>query len=109
MATAIELKQKLLYNFSQAYPHITDSEIAEIYDTAFYVYSKLLSPLVPISTVSEDRLQDFEWIKQAMREIIERSGVTSAVAYSENGMSINFDDSLISKGLKSLIIPKARI
>lgn len=45
------------------------------------------------------------WIMACMQELIERSGSTSAVGYSENGINISYDRAQISKALVDEVIP----
>jgi hypothetical protein len=44
-----------------------------------------------------------------MVETLEREGLSSVTAYSENGMSFTFDNAHISKQLLSTITPKAKV
>ena len=49
------------------------------------------------------------WIIRCMQEMIERSGATSAVSYSENGISISWSQEQISQSLRDEIVPIASI
>lgn len=40
-----------------------------------------------------------------MQEMIERNGMTSAIAYQENGISISFSREQLSKALIDEIVP----
>ena len=44
-----------------------------------------------------------------MTETLEREGLSSVTAYSENGMNFTFDNAHISKQLLSMITPKAKV
>ena len=45
------------------------------------------------------------WILARCIEIVERAGCSSATAYRENGLQINFDNSQISLGLINMLSP----
>lgn len=45
------------------------------------------------------------WLMACCDEIVERSGCSSATAYRENGLQINFDHSQISLGLINMLSP----
>ena len=93
--------------FAAKYSYLSAEEVDSIYRVALGVYLATLFPLDPSHTeFPEDRARDVYWIELAMQQIVERSGVSSAVAYSENGLSIEFDSSaLISRDLRRLITP----
>ena len=103
--------QKLLRDararFAAKYEYLSDEEVEGIYRLALGVYLATLFPFeATITEFPEDRPRDVYWIELAMTQILERSGASSAVAYSENGLSIEFDGSMIvSEGLRKLITP----
>ena len=45
------------------------------------------------------------WLLACCDEIVERAGCSSATAYRENGLQINFDHSQISLGLINMLSP----
>lgn len=45
------------------------------------------------------------WIFRCVQEQIEKKGLTSARAYSENGISITFGEAQISSSLRNEIVP----
>ena len=103
--------QKLL-NEAQAriaakYPYMDESEINGVYRIALGVYLATLYPFERTRTeFPEDRPGDVYWIELAMQQIIERAGASSATAYSENGISIQFDSSsVVSKDLRKMLTP----
>jgi hypothetical protein len=106
MNTALAVRQSI----ANAYPYFSVTEIADLYDIALFDYLTLRFPYDrSITDVPIGDERDYVWIRQRMVEIIERSGFSSAVAYSENGLSIRFDNSYMSKGLASKIIPKVGV
>ena len=44
-----------------------------------------------------------------MQEMIERSGATSAISYSENGISISWNQAQLSQALRDEIVPIATV
>jgi len=92
------------------YNHLSDDDVSSIYDIALAIYLSLSYPFdKSILDIPESDLRDMWWIQQCMIEIIERDGISSAIAYKENGLSLNFDSSYISSFLKNSIIPKAGV
>ena len=57
--------------------------------------------------IENNHLQDFifEISIPVKEEIVERNGISSATAYSENGVRMEFDNSQISEGLLSQLKP----
>ncbi len=102
MITENQVKDEIKLKFT----HLSDSDIDILYQSAVYIYCKLLSPFKVVTSIETERVSDYRWIYLAMVDMIERNGVSSATAYSENGMSITFDGALISDNLKKLIMPR---
>jgi len=92
------------------YSHLSNGDISTIYDTALAIYLSLSYPFdKSIIDIPDTCLRDMWWIQQCMVEIIERDGISSQIAYRENGLSMDFDSSCISAFLRSAIIPKAGV
>lgn len=96
--------------FSRKYPHIQEEDIIIYEEGAKEV---LLHLLFKSSTqiALRQKLWAFEsykmWIARCMQEFIERDGNTSALHYSENGLSITFDSTQLSSTLINEIVPLA--
>lgn len=96
--------------FSRKYPHIQEEDIIIYEEGAKEV---LLHLLFKSSTkiTNKQKSWAFEsykmWIARCMQEFIERDGNTSALHYSENGISISFDSSQLSSTLINEIVPLA--
>lgn len=95
--------------FASAYDYDTD-DVDIIYSLAEKTYLDLAFPFDPdIETVPENRPRAYDWIYDCMREISDKSGYSSMTHYSENGISITWDKSGVSKGLLDRVTPKAGI
>lgn len=97
--------------FQRKYPYIDEVDIEVLEGGAKEtLIHRLYGAYKNVST--EDKEWAFEnykyWILRAMQEMIERLGVTSAISYTENGISITFDETQLSSSLLSEIIPFAR-
>jgi len=96
--------------FSRKYPHIQEEDIIIYEEGAKEV---LLHLLFKSSTkiTNKQKSWAFEsykmWIARCMQEFIERDGNTSALHYSENGLSITFDSTQLSSTLINEIVPLA--
>lgn len=94
----------------QRYPHICDNDLEDIIGEAKEL---LLSLLYKSKPVINDKQREFAfkrheyWLLRCMKEIIARNGIENAVSYSENGISITFDRSQLSKSLIDEIVPFA--
>ena len=62
-----------------------------------------------ITDIPEEYVRDVGIIRKIMTETLEREGLSSVTAYSENGMNFTFDNAHISKQLLSMITPKAKV
>ena len=96
--------------FSRKYPYIQEEDIIIYEEGAKEV---LLHLLFKSSTkiTNKQKSWAFEsykmWIARCMQEFIERDGNTSALHYSENGLSITFDSTQLSSTLINEIVPLA--
>lgn len=88
--------------FKRKYPHIEEDDLDIMLDSS----KEILIHLLFKSTyeVSDERKSiAYEcykyWLLRCMQEMIERSGMTSAIAYSENGILINFSQEQLSETL----------
>ena len=89
------------YEFSKEYDYLTDDEIDNLCQKALGIYLDLSYPFdQSVETIPETRPRAVQWVHDCMQEILERNG-TNAKSYSENGLSIMFDSSMISNGLRN--------
>lgn len=89
------------------YPWLSSEDAAEIVDKAkmFYYGIVYKSNTTHYDEDDIDTPRKIAWIKACCDEIIERAGCSSATAYRENGLQINFDNSEISLGLINMLAP----
>lgn len=84
------------------YDYLSDSEAAMLVLKAKAICVEQLYPADLSVNYSNfdwsDKRYDF-WILDCVDELVERAGVSSVVAYKENGMSWTFGKSGISQGL----------
>lgn len=92
----------------EKHPYLSDEDAQRIADRAqaFYLYYRYPTDnsLDPRDTPIEGFKAE-QWVLAACDEIIERQGISSAVAYRENGLSIEFKTSQLSPTLINLIKP----
>ena len=92
--------------FQTQYDYLGCTEIEQIYATALNTYLDLAFPLQhDVVNVPVNRPRAWQWIYDCMVEILERSGCSSMTAYSENGLSISWDNTGLSNSLRGRIIP----
>lgn len=100
-------KLTMINYFKKKYDHIEEFELEELYNSAYELLLNLLYPFdfskieIPSNIFSRHK----SWIRRAMQEFIERNGMTSYLAYSENGISIKMDREQISQSLISEVTP----
>ena len=89
------------------YPWLSEADATEIVDKAKMFYYGIVYKC-DASHYDEDDTETprkTAWIKACCDEIVERAGCSSATAYRENGLQINFDNSEISLGLINMLAP----
>jgi hypothetical protein len=89
------------------YPWISEADANDIAEKAKMFYYGIVYKS-DISHYDEDDIdtpRKSAWLNACCDEIVERSGCSSAVAYRENGLQINFDHSQISLGLINMLSP----
>jgi len=97
-------------NISTMFPHLSMTDVERIYDHALDDYLTISYPYdktIVAIPVGDER--DYAWVYKRMIDIVERSGCSSAKAYSENGLSISFSSAYITNELKSQLTPKVGI
>lgn len=96
----------IVNDFIKKYDYMEIEELEDIYDTAVNTYLDLTYPFKQdITEIPVDvRPRAKRWVKDCMREIIDRSGIT-ATSYSENGVSITWSTDMVSDALRRRIVP----
>ena len=99
MDYAIRIKNK--------YPWLSMEDACEIVEKAkmFYYGIVYKSDISVYDEGNQENPRKNAWIKACCDEIVERAGCSSATAYRENGLQINFDHSQISLGLINMLSP----
>lgn len=93
-------------DFKLEYTYLSVEEIERLYQKALGFYCDIAYPFdYTIVAIPETRPRAVKWVRDCMVEILERNGCSSVVAYSENGMSMDFGVSEISAGLRSRLVP----
>jgi hypothetical protein len=96
--------------FKNKYNYLSGSQVDDLYNCALDLYLSLSFPLNrEITEIPQEYARDVGIIRKIMVETLEREGLSSVTAYSENSMSFSFDNAHISKQLLSTITPKAKV
>lgn len=104
MAKLAELIKKVKEDFKSQYDYLTDDEVEGIYEQALYTYLDLAFPYhYEVVEIPEDRPRAIYWVKDCMKEIIDRNGIT-ATSYSENGLSYTWSTDMVSDILRQRVI-----
>ena len=105
--TRDERIQKMKEDFRYENEYLSAEEVDRLYDRAVGIYLDITFPYShDIVEIPEDRPRDVQWVRDCMTEILERSG-TNARSYSENGLTIIYDATMLSNGLRSRLTPNA--
>ena len=92
------------------YSYLTEEQVDDLYHCSLALYLSLSFPVDrSITEIPEEYVRDVGIIRKIMTETLEREGLSSVTAYSENGMNFTFDNAHISKQLLSMITPKAKV
>lgn len=103
-------ENEVIESFKVAYPYLQEEEYKVIYGRALVAYLDLAFPYdTNLVEVPKSRPRAYQWIYDCMVEIIERDGASSLTGYSENGLSMSWDSSQISSGLRSRIVGKVGV
>ena len=89
------------------YPWLSEEDANEIIAKAkmFYYGIVYKSDISHYDEDDEETPRKIAWLIACCDEIVERAGCSSATAYRENGLQINFDHSQISLGLINMLSP----
>lgn len=108
--TVNDMIDEMKTNFKKKYSYLTDEQVDDLYHSSLNLYLSLSFPFDrSITTVPEEYSRDIGIIRKIMTETLEREGLSSVTAYSENGMSFTFDNAHISTQLLATITPKAKV
>lgn len=100
---------KMKSAFKRKYSYLTDEQIEDLYDVSLTLYLSLSFPFdKDIVCIPQEYARDVNIVRLIMTETLEREGMSSLTAYSENGMSFQFSKAHISDTILSLIVPKAK-
>lgn len=95
--------------FRIKYDYLSEDEIDDIYNQALNTYLDLAFPFnYDITDIPKERPRAIYWIKDCMKEIIDRNGIT-ATSYSENGLSYHWSTDMVSDILRARIVPLAAV
>lgn len=98
--------------FKTKYPHLSEIDITMLENQAKEILIHLLfkSQYIVEDSQKEYAFEQYKyWIMRCMQEMVERLGITSAIAYKENGISITFNREQLSEALRDEIVPIASI
>lgn len=96
--------------FKKKYNYLTEEQVDDLYNCSLSLYLSLSFPLDrSITDIPQEYARDIGIIRKIMTETLEREGLSSVTAYSENGMNFTFDNAHISMQLLSTITPKAKV
>lgn len=102
--------RSMKHSFRHSYNYLSQAEIEELYNRAFNFYIHLAFPLRhDIVELPDDRVGDISIIREMMVDILERSGASNLTAYSENGLSFEFDGSMFNDKFAQMIIPIGKV
>jgi hypothetical protein len=105
-----DLVAKMKTAFKNKYSYLTESQVVGLYNCSLNLYLSLSFPLDrSITEIPQEYARDVGIIRRIMTETLEREGLSSVTAYSENGMNFTFDNAHISRQLLSTITPKAKV
>jgi hypothetical protein len=89
------------------YAWLSQDDATEIVNKAkmFYYGIVYKSDITKYDDTTSDTPRKQAWLLACCDEIVERAGCSSATAYRENGLQINFDHSQLSLGLINMLAP----
>ena len=94
MADINSLVDNMKDEFKNEHDYLSEDEVDRLYNKALGIYLDISFPYAQ------------EIVRDCMQEILERNGV-NARSYSENGLSIVYDATMISNGLRARLVPLA--
>ena len=102
--------EQMKLGFRVKYNYLSEDEVEEIFEKALMIYLQLQYPLhQTVTTIPVNNPRGLAWVRACMQEILERDGASSATGYSENGLRVEYDSSMVSKTLIELLTPYGKI
>jgi hypothetical protein len=102
----MESLEKVKGQFRKRFGYFCSHEVEDFCNIATNDYLMLKYPYDNLKELPKDDYYCFNWIYSRMIEIVENLGISSFVAYKENGVSMNKDNTYISNGLRTMLVPK---
>ena len=97
-------------SIAMKFPHLSMTDVDEIYEMALNDYLRIVYPFdKSIVAIPVGHERDYSWVKARMIDIVERSGCSSAKAYSENGLSISFSSAYITDELRRQLVGRVGV
>lgn len=103
-------ESEVISTFMASYKYLDRSEAEIMYQKALGAYLDLAFPFQQnVVDVPSDRPRAYQWIYDCMVEILERDGASTLTGYSENGLSMTWDSSQISDGLRRRVVGRVGV
>lgn len=104
-------KEEIINYYMKYYPCLDYEKISIMYDCAYDILKNRRYPSQNLIEIPEDYLKSHKtWIFRAIEEHLENQGIPKNItSYSENGISVTFESTDLSKKLLSEITPLAKI
>lgn len=107
-----QLAEQVVENIKNKYDYFEDDEVDAIYNMAISDYLALKYPSDNGRPTVDELVVDFfiaQWLYKRMIDIIERTGMSNLVSYSENGLKLEYASGNIDSVLVTQIMPKAGV
>lgn len=104
-------RDNIINYYKNKYNYISEVDLEIMYDCAYNVMLNLRYPTHDnIFELPENYMKKHKtWIFRAIQAHIDKEGMTNALSYRENGVTITFDKTGLPKDLVNEIIPVAKI
>ena len=103
-------KERCITYFSNKYDYMSTADIELLFDIASDIYIQLRYPFSKVYSISEDDLNKHPtWFLRCIQEQIDKDGISNVIGYSENGVSVTFDKTGLSRSLTDEIISVAGV
>ena len=104
--------EKIVAKVRIKYNWLSIGDAQDLVKNAIGWFYALRYPCEPNANLENRPIESFmdNWaVERLCDEIAEKNGFNSAIGYRENGISLTFDASWISEGLKKAIVPFAGV
>lgn len=105
-------KEKCILYFKKKYGYMQTDDIDLMYDEAVDIFMNLKYPFeyeVTDETIELEARKHPTWFLRCIQEMIDKTGISNMIGYSENGVSIKFDKTGLSQALIDEIVSEAHI